>query len=67
MKAFVLYPTYVLAQIMQPFLPEKHPWKDRLPDYDKWVRNSTEMNVQFGVVFTLSFFQLCFMAWYLFL
>ncbi len=63
MKSFVLYPTYVLVQITKPFLPEEHPWKKNLPDYEQWVRNSTDLNVQCGVVFT---FQIAIMAWYLF-
>lgn len=58
MKSFILYPTYVIAQLMHPILPQDHKWKNDLPDFNKRVKNSTTLNHQFVALFTITILQL---------
>lgn len=53
LRAFVLIPTWVIAQTTRPFLPQNHIWKAKMPGLQSWIDGATPLCVQFGVVFTM--------------
>jgi len=53
-KLVLVFPTWIVAEVLHPFLPSNHIWKDQMPSLIKWAWGATKLNEWLGTGLWLS-------------